>query len=313
MSRFKEFTGRLRGMVHRAPGPAAPGARPFDWDAPLEGSEERRDPAAALTVGTLPLRPEPPAAPRGRGGSGGASVPPPLKSEREFISRERIDEPRGAHWRTKADVADFKSVYAEAGIATPAHGYGVDKVADMLANPRFGSRPRDVRANAALAALEAAQVPLRDVIDDAVLRHKALAAFEAAKALELQAIKTRSRARIDALQEQVRVFLAARNGEIDSLNRAVQAARQQLAQLQARKQREEDRLLRVVTHFVEPRPIAAPPPRGAIVSPLLPADPALKPAPPVPPAAPRPAAAVPAPAAAPGPPGPPGPPKPGSA
>jgi TolA-binding protein len=213
-------------------------------------------------------------------------------------------------------------VYAEAGITSPAHGYGVDKVAEMLANPHLGSRPRDVRATAALAALEAAQVPLRDVIDDAVLRHKALAAFEAAKALEVQAVKTRSRARIDALQEQVRVFLAARNGEIDTLNRAVQAARQQLAQLQSRKQREEDRLLRVVTHFVEPRPIPAPPSRGAIVSPLLPADPALRPAPPVPPAAPRPAPEAPkppavpapaAPAAAPGPPGPPGPPKPGSA
>jgi hypothetical protein len=231
-------------------------------------------------------------------------------------------------------VADFKSVYTEAGITTPAHGYGVDKVADMLASPHLGSRPRDVRATAALAALEAAQVPLRDVIDDAVLRHKALAAFEAAKALELQAVKTRSRSRIDVLQEQVRVFMAARNGEIDSLNRTVQAARQQLAQLQSRKQREEERLLRVVTHFVEPRPAPPPPSRGAIVSPLMPADPALKSAPPVvpkpavegpkPPAAeaPKPAAAAPAPASSPasapapavaGAPGPAGPSKPGSA
>src|SRR5919108_316021 len=94
-------------------------------------------------------------------------------------------------------------------------------------------RPRDVRATAALAALEAARVPLRDVIDDAVLRHKALAAFEAAKALELQAVNARSRSRIEALQEQLRLFLAARNGEIDALQRGVQAARQQLAQLQA--------------------------------------------------------------------------------
>src|SRR6185295_14922950 len=173
--------------------------------------------------------------------------------------------------------------------------YGVDKVADMLDSSHLASRPRDVRATAALAALDAARVPLRDLIDDAVLRHKALAAFEAAKALELQAIKTRSRSRIEALQEQVRAFLAARNGEIDTLNRGVHAARQQLAQLQARKQREEDRLLRVVTHFVEPRPVPAPPSRGAIVSPLMPADPALRPAPP---AAPKPAVEVPKPPAA---------------
>jgi hypothetical protein len=296
MSRFKEFTGRLRGMVQqRSPGEPAPGARPFNWEAPLEGSEEPRDPAAGLTVETVPLRPapsRPQAAPRPRAEE--SHAPP---------------EPRSPHWRAKAD-ADFRSIYAEAGVTTPSHGYGVEKVSAMLANSRLASSPRDVRATAALAALEAAQVPLRDVIDDAVLRHKALAAFEAAKALELQATRTRSRSRIEALQEQVRVFMATRNVEIDTLNRAVQAARQQLAQLQARKQREEDRLLRVVTHFAAPRPTPAPPPpaipRGAIVAPALPADPALKP--PAPAEAARPAAALP-PAGAPG---PGAPPKPGS-
>jgi hypothetical protein len=294
MSRFKEFTGRLRGMVKRSPGEPAPGAGPFNWEAPREGSEGPRDPAAGLTVETVPLRPapsRPQASPRPR-----AEEPRPPQ------------EPRSPHWRAKAD-ADFRSIYAEAGITTPAHGYGVEKVSAMLANSHLASRPRDVRAIAALAALEAAQVPLRDVIDDAVLRHKALAAFEAAKALELQATRTRSGSRIEALQEQVRVFLTARNGEIDALNRAVQAARQQLAQLQARKQREEDRLLRVVTHFAAPRPIPAPPPpaipRGAIVAPALPADPALKP--PAPAEAARPAAAVPPAGGL----GPGGPPKPG--
>ncbi|HEY2940993.1 MAG TPA: hypothetical protein VGN09_01035 [Vicinamibacteria bacterium] len=302
MSRFKEFTGRLRGMVKRSPGEPGPAPRPFTWEAPLEGSEEPRDPAG-LTVETVPLRPapsRPPAAPRAR-----ADEPRPSPEARA------PQESRSPHWRAKAD-ADFRSIYAEAGITTPAHGYGVEKVSAMLANAHLASRPRDVRATAALAALEAAQVPLRDVIDDAVLRHKALAAFEAAKALELQATRTRCRSRIEALQEQVRVFLAARNGEIDALNRAVQAARQQLAQLQSRKQREEERLLRVVTHFAAPRPIPAPPPppmpRGAIVAPALPADPALKPAPAE---AARPPAAMPAAPPA-GAPPPAGPPKPGS-
>jgi hypothetical protein len=263
MSRFKEFTGRLRGMVHRPPADVPPPpSKPFTWEAPLDGpAEEPRDPG----LETIPVRPasRPPIAPR-------------LKGE----------EGRAVHWRARADVASFETVYAEAGINPPAHGYGVDKVADMLDSAHLASRPRDVRATAALAALDAAKVPLRDLIDDAVLRHKALAAFEAAKALELQAVKTRSRSRIEALQEQVRVFLATRNGEIDTLNRAVHAARQQLAQLQARKQREEDRLLRVVTHFAAPRPTApaslagpvVPSPRGAVVAPALPADPALNPA-----------------------------------
>jgi len=284
---LKEMSRRFRDMMQGAPDPTRPDLRSFDWDAPIEGSEGPRDPAAGLSVETVPLRP-PPARP--------AASPRPRPDE----ARPRAEEPRSPHWRAKADVADFRSVYAEAGITTPAHGYGVEKIAAMLANPHLASRPRDVRATAALAALEAAPVPLRDVIDDAVLRHKALAAFEAAKAPELQATRNRSRSRIEALQEQVRVFLAARNGEIDALNRALQSARHQLAQLQARKQREEDRLVRVLTHFVEPRPSPAPAPPPAprpIVAPALPADPALKAAAPA--EASRPPAALPA-AVAPG-------------
>ena len=263
---LKEMSRRFRDMMQGAPDPAAPDPRPFNWDAPMEGSEEHRDPAASLSVETVPLRPP-------------AARPQASPRSRPEEPRPRAEEPRSPHWRAKADVTDFRAVYAEAGITTPGHGYGVEKMAAMLANPHLASRPRDVRATAALAALDAAQVPLRDVIDDAVLRHRALAAFEAAKALELEAVRNRSRSRIDALQEQVRLFLASRNSEIDALNRALQAARHQLAQLQSRKLREEDRLLRVVTHFVEPRPQApAPPPapRRPIVAPALPADPALK-------------------------------------
>ena len=195
---LKEMSRRFRDMMQGAPDPAVPDPRPFNWDAPVEGSEEPRDPAAGLSVETVPLRPpsaRPQASPRSR----------------PEEPRPRAEEPRSAHWRAKADVTDFRAVYAEAGITTPAHGYGVEKMAAMLANPHLASRPRDVRATAALAAL--------------------------------------------------------------------QAARHQLAQLQSRKQREEDRLLRVVTHFVEPRPQApaAPPaPRPPIVGPALPADPALK-------------------------------------
>ena len=269
---LKEFSRRLRGMVPGASDAASAEPRSFTWEAPLEGSTEPREPAAGLPVDSVPLRPapsRPPAAARARSDERSRAEEP----------RARAEEPRSPHWRAKADVTDFRSVYAEAGVTTPAHGYGVEKMATMLANPHLASRPRDVRATAALAALEAAGVPLRDVIDDAVLRHKALAAFEAAKALELQAVRNRSRSRIEALQEQIRLFLASRNGEIDALNRALQAARHQLAHLQSRKQREEERLLRVVTHFVEPRPHApAPPPvpRPPIVAPALPADPALK-------------------------------------
>src|SRR6185295_676674 len=82
MSPFKDISRRLRGMVQGTPEADAPPPRAFTWEAPLEGSEEPRDPAAASTVETVPLRPaaaRPPAAPRAR----------------PEESRARPEEPRG--------------------------------------------------------------------------------------------------------------------------------------------------------------------------------------------------------------------------
>ncbi len=63
----------------------------------------------------------------------------------------------------------------------------------MLESKRLATLGREVKATAVLAALEAAGVPLRDVIQDAVRRDKALDAFEAAKGREIQELHARSR------------------------------------------------------------------------------------------------------------------------
>jgi hypothetical protein len=178
---------------------------------------------------------------------------------------------RAVRWKIPATVPDLSIVYKEAAIESPLHGYGVDKLDQMLNSPRLASAPREVRATAALVALEAARVPLRDVIDDAVLRSKALAAFEADKALELQVVQTRAERRAQVLRDQIETFRRQKNGEIEELKRRVEAAEQSLAQLRARRRREEERLHRLVTHFVEPRPaIASPAPIKPVTIPTTP-------------------------------------------
>ena len=155
----------------------------------------------------------------------------------------------------------------EAGIQLPAHKYGVDKVAEMLESKRLASLGREVKATAVLAALEAAQVPIRDVIQDAVLRDKALDDFEAAKETEVRELKAKSEARIAAIKDEIDSLLREKNAEIEGLKKAAEAAEQAFTELQARKRKEEDRLHEVVSHFIEgtENPItttrrAAPPP-----------------------------------------------------
>jgi hypothetical protein len=167
-----------------------------------------------------------------------------------------------------ADVADFGAVYQEAGIELPLHGYGIDKVAEMLENKRLATLQREVKATAVLAALEAASVPIREVIQDAVVRDKALDAFEAAKAHEVQELQARSGARIEAIKNEIESFLKEKNSEMEGLKQAKDAADRAFQALQARKRQEEQRLFDLVAHFLEggdnpittASPVSPPPP-----------------------------------------------------
>jgi len=159
--------------------------------------------------------------------------------------------PRATRSEVPADVTDFGAVYAEAAIELPLHGYGVDKVGEMLESKRLATLGREVKATAVLAALEAAGVPLRDVIQDAVKRDNALDSFESSKEQEIRELQAKSEGRIEAIKEEIAGFLREKNAEIDGLKLAAEAATRAFAQLQARKRKEEDRLHSVVSHFIE--------------------------------------------------------------
>lgn len=156
-----------------------------------------------------------------------------------------------------ADVEDFGAVYEEARIELPLHGYGVDKVAEMLQSKRLETLGREVKATAVMAALEAAQVPVKEVLQDAVLRDRALDAFELAKEREVKELRAEAERRIRAIKDEMESFLKAKNAELESLKKAGEGAQEAFVKLQARKRREEERLYEVVAHFVEgaPNPI----------------------------------------------------------
>jgi hypothetical protein len=92
---------------------------------------------------------------------------------------------------------------------------------------------------------------LRDVIQDAVVRDKALDAFEAAKGRELQELQARTESRAEAIQAEMDAFLKERNDELEALKASKEKAHRAFLDLQARKRREEDRLAALVGHFLE--------------------------------------------------------------
>jgi hypothetical protein len=206
-----------------------------------------------------------------------------------------------------ADVSDFAVVYKGAAVQAPSHGYGIDRIADMLAHGSLAGLDKSVKASAVLAALDAAGVSIDDVIHDGMLRYRALVAFEAAKELELQQVRPRSERKVAELRAKVAAFEKEKQAEIDALTREAAAAVSTLTRLQTRQRAEEERFHRTVSLFVEPLPgrvipMAAPSAPAPAPTPTAEAKPELKlVAPPAPvaeakPAETRPAESSPAPA-----------------
>jgi hypothetical protein len=152
-----------------------------------------------------------------------------------------------------ADVTDFAVVYRGAGIGEPSHGYGVDRVERMLNHDGLAGLDRSVKAEAVLAALEAAGVAIQDVIHDAVLRFKTVLAFEAIKDLETSATAPHA-GRIARLESEIEAFRAEKGEAIRALMRETNSAVQALARLRTRARAEQDRYRQAVSPFVESLP-----------------------------------------------------------
>ena len=151
-------------------------------------------------------------------------------------------------------ASDFEEVYRRAGIKSPVHGYGVERVYRLLTSRRLVGLDWSVRRSALLTALDAAGVPPSDVSQDAVLRRKSLTAYEAEKALELQSLRSRNESRAEALQDTVETFTRQKQSQIERLAQGSTSAVRSQSDLEIRKRMEQDRLYRSLAYFVEPLP-----------------------------------------------------------
>lgn len=212
---------------------AEPGTRPFQWEpAPAVAAPA---PAARKEEGPREMALAP------------SSVPLSWKRAAPEVSSV-VGGP------IPADVADFATVYKGASVQAPSHGYGIERIAGMLAHKSLAGLDKSVKASAVLAALDAASVSIHDVIHDGLLRYKALVAFEAAKELELYQVRPRNERRTEELKVASEAFQKKKHAEIDALTRESAGAVASLTRLKTRQRGEEERFHRTISLFVEPLP-----------------------------------------------------------
>jgi hypothetical protein len=162
---------------------------------------------------------------------------------------------------------DLQEIYRSAQIPTPAHGYTVLKVADMLLSEHIRSLPPDVKQKSILVALDAAGVKVPDIIEDAVQRDRALDTYERVLQKHVDDLQAEKANENRQIEEEIARTVAELRARIDQNTAEVSREQDALAAWRVNKRREERRIAEAVGYFVSANPIttAATPAKGSAV------------------------------------------------
>jgi hypothetical protein len=154
-----------------------------------------------------------------------------------------------------SDPTSFDEIYKAAEIPAAPQGYSIMKIADMLQSEHIRNLPSEVKRSSVLVALDAAGVEIKDVIQDAVRRDRALDGFETVqqRALdELQARKTQENTQIQAEMDRL---IAEQRAKIQKNNDEVSQAKERFFGWRLKKQEEEKKISDAVGYFTSENPI----------------------------------------------------------
>jgi len=100
----------------------------------------------------------------------------------------------------------FEQIYSNAAVKPPKVAYGILKIAEMVNSSHLAGMSPEARRCSLLMALEAAGAEIEDLLQDAVVRQKALNDYEHAQQLrlkEFEAVKLEENGRIQAELERL--------------------------------------------------------------------------------------------------------------
>jgi hypothetical protein len=113
------------------------------------------------------------------------------------------------------ELLPMEDIYRAAGIMNPRRGYGINKVVEMLQSEHVRGLSKEMKRAAVLMALDAAGIPIDEVLMDARARQNALDSYEAGQRKQVEAEwarKAEESVQIQAELERVKEQYAARIG-----------------------------------------------------------------------------------------------------
>lgn len=164
-----------------------------------------------------------------------------------------------------SDPTSFDDIYKAAEIPPAPQGYTILKVTQMLESEHIRNLPSDVKKSSILVALDAAGVDIKDVIQDAVRRDRALDGYERVQQRAAEELERRKTKENSDIQAQIDKYVTEQRAKIQSNNEEVSREKERFTGWRLKKQQEEKKIAEAVGYFVSENPITtgdvnAPPP-----------------------------------------------------
>ncbi len=154
-----------------------------------------------------------------------------------------------------SDPTSFEEIYHAAEISSAPQGYSILKIAHMLESEHIRNLPSDVKRSSVLVALDAAGVNIKDVIQDAVQRDRALDAYERVQQRSLNELETAKTKENSQIQADIDRYVTEQRAKMQANSDAISRERERFTGWRLKKQQEEKKIADTVGYFVSENPI----------------------------------------------------------
>jgi hypothetical protein len=154
-----------------------------------------------------------------------------------------------------SDPTSFDEIYSAAEIPPSPQGYTILKVSQMLESEHIRNLPSDVKRSSVLVALDAAGVDIKDVVQDAIRRDRALDGYERVQQRAVEELETRKSKENSDIQAQIDKYVTEQRAKIQSNNEEVSREKERFTGWRLKKQQEEKKIAEAVGYFVSENPI----------------------------------------------------------
>ena len=138
-----------------------------------------------------------------------------------------------------SDPTSFEEIYKAAEIPPAPQGYSILKVAHMLESDHIRTLPSDVKKSSVLVALDAAGADIKDVIQDAIRRDRALDTYERVQQRAVEELESKKTQENGQIQAQIDKYLTEQRAKIQANNDAIAREKERFAGWRLKKQQEE--------------------------------------------------------------------------